>query len=938
MSPDQAARAAWLGAKAAYMGGFDNATAAITAYLTDYPTGPHRYEAELMLANTLLESDLPRALEIYARLDATNPGSSLRPDLRYHYGYALLRMGEFDRSRAMLELVPRDSEFGSARNFYLGYIAYCNRDYNRAVDYFTHTDHRTQPGASADYYLAQIYYVQGSYDKALSAARALIDNPAVADPAFTAEACRIAGESLYNTGHIDRALPYLERYAATTDSPEPGTLYILGTECYNRGDYAKAVKYLTPVTDSDSAMGQSAYLYIGEALMAEGDKDAALMAFDAALRMEHDPKVREAAYYNYAVAKFGGASTPFGSSVATFEDFLRRYPDGPYTGSVQEYLVAGYLGDRDYDTALASIERMTNPGPKVLAAKQQILYALGLRQLSSGTPQAARDYLRQAEALSRYDSAVAAQVQLALGEALYRLEDYKGAATAARRYLDASTARDANRPLGYYDLGYALFAQRDYKAAANAFRKFVDAPGTMTDATVADAYNRLGDAALYDNKFDEATRHYRDSYNRSQSSGDYPLFQQAVISGYRRDYNDKVATIDRLIATFPSSSLIPDALLERAQAYIQLQRRGDAIDTYRTLVEQYPTTSQGRSGYVQLGMTLLADGRRGEAIEAYRRVITDYSTSEEAMVAVEEMQRLAAQDGTLGQFAAFLESIENAPQLDIARADQLTFEAAEEAYLADNATKRLQSYLDEYPTGAYRVQAWNYLMEDATAAGNTGDALTYAALIVENAPDSRTAESALAVKAAAQHSLGQSAQALETWQQLARRASTPAMQNKARAGIMLLARDLGDYDLVIENADALLASSTAGAEDRNEAIFSRALALAQKGDTAGAIDAWQSIASLTDDINGVKSAYYMAQTLFDNGQTDRATEAVEDIIDSATPHTYWLARAFVLLSDIYVAQGKKFEAREYLRSLRENYPGSETDIYQMIDSRLTQLK
>ena len=40
------------------------------------------------------------------------------------------------------------------------------------------------------------------------------------------------------------------------------------------------------------------------------------------------------------------------------------------------------------------------------------------------------------------------------------------------------------------------------------------------------------------------------------------------------------------------------------------------------------------------------------------------------------------------------------------------------------------------------------------------------------------------------------------------------------------------------------------------------------------------------------------------------------------------------MSDIYSAQGKDFEAREYLEALRENYPGGETDIFMMIDARL----
>lgn len=51
-----------------------------------------------------------------------------------------------------------------------------------------------------------------------------------------------------------------------------------------------------------------------------------------------------------------------------------------------------------------------------------------------------------------------------------------------------------------------------------------------------------------------------------------------------------------------------------------------------------------------------------------------------------------------------------------------------------------------------------------------------------------------------------------------------------------------------------------------------------------------------------------------------------------------MARGFILLSDVYARQGKTFEAREYLNALRANYPGTESDIFDMIDTRLANLK
>lgn len=43
-----------------------------------------------------------------------------------------------------------------------------------------------------------------------------------------------------------------------------------------------------------------------------------------------------------------------------------------------------------------------------------------------------------------------------------------------------------------------------------------------------------------------------------------------------------------------------------------------------------------------------------------------------------------------------------------------------------------------------------------------------------------------------------------------------------------------------------------------------------------------------------------------------------------------------MLSDALRAQGNGFEADEYLRSLKSNYPGTEAEIFDMIDSRLKQ--
>ena len=57
------------------------------------------------------------------------------------------------------------------------------------------------------------------------------------------------------------------------------------------------------------------------------------------------------------------------------------------------------------------------------------------------------------------------------------------------------------------------------------------------------------------------------------------------------------------------------------------------------------------------------------------------------------------------------------------------------------------------------------------------------------------------------------------------------------------------------------------------------------------------------------------------------------MMQQGTPHSYWLARSIILLSDILVREDNAFQAEAYLKSLKANYKASD-DIQTMIDARL----
>ena len=379
---------------------------------------------------------------------------------------------------------------------------------------------------------------------------------------------------------------------------------------------------------------------------------------------------------------------------------------------------------------------------------------------------------------------------------------------------------------------------------------------------------------------------------------------------------------------------MPDVLLEKAEAQVRLGQLDNAQQSLTDLTRDYEHTAQSRQALLRLASTLDQNGQHDRADRTYRDIIARYPSSDEAVLALDALKVRAAANGTMDELMRFVASVDNAPQVDVAEADRLSFQSAEQLYLDKGDTSRLRAYINQYPAGSGTVTALSYLMEEADADAKDDLAYDYAVRIVNQYPDNAAAEDALALKADIEYDRGQGELAMATWKELEKKASSPDNMALARMGIMRVARDLARPEELMAAADAVLATSSAGAEDRTEATFSRGLALQMLGRDSEARDLWASQADLTEDIYGAKSAVYLAQSLLDAGLLDQARKVALDFVDKATSHSYWLGRGFIVLSDISRAQGNTYEADSFLKALKKNYTGTEPDIFSMIDERL----
>ena len=279
-SPGQMEEARRLTALSALYLGHDDALRLLQRWIADYPASARREEMLAAVGDWYFHrSDYPAAVEAYGRVDRDALDSYVAADVDYRQAYSRLMLGDTEEAMQGFSRLARSDRYRAAGAFYRGYLEYAAGNYAAARTLFKEAAGNAELNDVAQYYLAQIDFVQGDFSGALSLSRQLLKNDAVEQ--FAPEMNRIAGESLFNLGREEEALPYLRRYASTTDRIRPSAFYILGVGEYRLGNYQAAIRSLGHAAASDNAMGQSANLILGQSYLAEGK---AIRQFRGAVR------------------------------------------------------------------------------------------------------------------------------------------------------------------------------------------------------------------------------------------------------------------------------------------------------------------------------------------------------------------------------------------------------------------------------------------------------------------------------------------------------------------------------------------------------------------------------------------------------------------------------------------------------------------------------
>ena len=914
-----------------------NTTDILEAYLEKYPYTPMRSYINFLIGHSYYDrAKFDEAMKYYNQVNDLHLSEEDAEEYLFTKGYTLLTEKKYkEASRCFYALTGFNKKYKDEAEYYYAYCEFSQQNYTDAIETFINIEENSKFYEAAQFHALQIYDRLQYRTQAVELGKKLVKQ--FPRSKYNSEAYRILGENSYFQQNWHDAVEFLKLYAKNQKQVQRADMYMLGIANYMVANYPDAITYLGKVTTEQDTLAQNAYIFIGHANLQQHQADKARMAFQNASLINADSRLKEESLYNYALATYE-SKAPFGETIKAFDRFINEYPNSTHLNSIYELMVNVFLTDKNYLGAVEAIDNIKNPTKKMIQAKEQALFNLGIESFKKRRYDKAIEYFTKSTELYNTQS-FSGQAYLWLGETYYAKENMTAARENIIKFISTKQGKTAEQlQKAYYLLGYTYFDAKDYNNATIYFDTFTSIDGADKSPVYDDVLNRLGDSYFNKRNFAQARKTYN-KVSTSSKVADYAQYQSAFILGLQKQYNAKIELLNTLITKYPHSDYNDDAMYEIGRTYVLQDKHTEAINAYKKLQKSHPQSKLTRKASLEIGMQYANMNQNNEAIKAYKYVVENYPSSEETRIALEGLQSLYIDANKVDEYLTYRESIVGTTISTVAKSheDSISFIAAERVYARGNyeeaiptLTNYIVKYCDSHTFNC--ITAQYYLAESLYKTGDLDKALTHYNNLA-NLDGNEYVEPALLRASSISYDQQDYETAKRYFDQLHIVASNKNNKEIARLGILRCSYFTNKFQPTITIATEILEDIASNDDNKYEAHYCRAKAYIATGQETTAVN---DLLAISNDISiemGAEAKYLYAEHLYNQGEYKKSEDIIMQFISEGTTHQYWLARCFVLLADIYIAQGDDFMGKQYLLSLQENY-SADDDIASLISVRL----
>ncbi|WP_461643726.1 tetratricopeptide repeat protein [Labilibaculum euxinus] len=871
------------------------------------------------------------ALEWFKKVDVYALNSDQRTEYQFKMGYSYFVEKKYEEARQFFfDIIEVSGEYNAPANYYYAHIAYLNGNYQTALNGFEKLIKNKTFQPIVPYYITQIYYLQEKYAKVIEYAPQFLDDASVTR---SDEIAKMIGLSHYQLKEYQKAIPFLDK-GKKSFSREDRFAY--GYCLYKQKKYGEAVEQFERVGDENDELLMVANYCLADCSLQLGDKQGAKVAFATTARMDFDKNMQQDALFNFAKLTYELSYSPFNETIKAFDEYLQNYPDSDRNDEAYDYLVKVYMTTKNYGDALLSMNKIANKTPEIKRAYQRVSWLRGLELMKQLNYSKAIESFNAALQYKIYNSQIAAECIYWKAEAYYRMGEFAKATTLYNEFL-LSPGSGSSEYYGraYYNIAYAYFEQDNYSEASDWFRKFVN-QSDKKSTFVSDACNRIGDCFFLNRDYKNAAEYYRKSAIANKWDTDYALYQQALSVGLMGNTSEKAQLLEQIRTSYPDSEYLDDALFELANAKVKLDDQAAAVSIYKELAGKFPNSSYAPKSLLQLGQLNYNAKEYQKAISAYKEVVLNYPQSEEKKSAFIGLKNVYVDMNNVKDYFAFAESFKGGGAIRSSEKDSLSYISAERLYMSGDTgrgTNALNEYLSNFPNGMFQLNAQFYKADAALNQQKFDEALAGFEQVL-NRPNNLFTERALLASSQLNYRNKNYSQAKKQFSRLTQMAEIPENVKLAKVGYMRSVYSLKEYENTIQAANDVLEAAKSKEELIREAKYKRGKSYLNLGNTVAASNDFKELAKETQSVEGAESKYLLAKVYFENGKYDLAEKEINGFIEMNSPHQYWLAESFLLLSDVFMKKNDPFQARYTLQSIVDNYAVKNDGIIERAQAKL----
>ena len=587
--------------------------------------------------------------------------------------------------------------------------------------------------------------------------------------------------------------------------------------------------------------------------------------------------------------------------------------DGSYLMGFSLYRTAHYPEAAEYLRRACGAED---------ALTQNASYHLADCYLRAGDKRAAMHAFAMA-ADDRFDATIAEDALFNYGKLQYELGGgaFNGAINVLTRYVEqypSSPRVGEARTL----LIAAYYNSNDYDAAYRAIKSF-----PTQDA----------DIRYSDREFEAAVAEYDRAAALGGPEKYYAQYKRAVTLGILGRTEQKQQAL-RQIITAGEGDYADEASYELGRSHIAQEQYAEGAAQLEKFVADYPSSPRRAQALSDLGLAYLNLGDKEKSLRYYDMVVETAPQSSEAKGAMEGIREIYVSEGRVDDYFDYAQKAGLESDLTAVSRDSLSFASAQKLYLAgqtDAAAKSLRSYVKSYPKGYYVNDALYFLSDCYLRSDQRDDAIEtlttlagqgtnqYTVTVLEKLSDMTFEDKRYDEAAAA-------------YRQLYDVTTTVAGREDAMKGYVRATLAGGDAAKIEAMAADVAAHPDAGAVALRESKFAWAELLRRQDRRADAVKLYKKLASDVRTKEGSAAAYYVLEDVFAGGDMDKAEKAIF-AYSEREPQAYWLAKAFILLGDVYVKKGDNFQARATWQSVADGYSPADDGIVAEAKERIAKL-